>query len=292
MENIFGKSFRILKENLVFMQPLLIHFLLLFTVLPYILAKTVTLYTKSFMLLCVFLLTAAISAGVFHVSKNAVDEYKADEDEDEDEKREKSIKNFKTFFEGTGANFFRVLFALILFLAIYIAAVKGLNSLCVRYWGIPAIVSRAEELMKLETVNQVMAFVNSFSETEIFTMHMWILVLTAGTSLLNFLGFLYMAALFYEKDSFIICFAKTIFYFFKRFFKSLYIILFMFIIYIAVNIISALFSANVFLLAISILLTVLYFNFYIILVLCFYNERTKTDSNSGAECNGENTACN
>ena len=171
MKNIINKSFLILKNNLIFTQPILIYFLLLLAASQHLGRPNTQLHPPILMALSVFLLAAATISGLFHINKNALSDYNPNDDKTETAR--KSIKNLKTFFAGTGEHFLKVmsgtmLYSLIFFGFIYTIIIYLTNTI-----GIEPVQILIKKLGELETANQINEFASSLSRHDLLVINIW-----------------------------------------------------------------------------------------------------------------------
>ena len=98
MKNMFIKSLKILKNNLLLIQPILIYMFFIMSLFSYFMGRNMTLPIKIILLTATILAFTAFLAGWLYSNKSAIADF---DEEDSDEKiREKSISNLKKFFEG------------------------------------------------------------------------------------------------------------------------------------------------------------------------------------------------
>ena len=95
MLNIVKKSFYILKNNLIFIQPLLLFLLIFMTALSYILNRGGMHIPQIILCIAIILMIIAFSAGWFFINKEGIILYNPEDDKDETaKKRFKVLKNF------------------------------------------------------------------------------------------------------------------------------------------------------------------------------------------------------
>ena len=156
MKKNIQKAYKILRNNLLYFQPLLIYLMIISFALPVIMSAKVSVHPKTVLTISMFLLTVANIAGWFHINKLAVISY--DENDEPDIVAEKNITNFKTYFSGVGENFGKVLLGGIIFLVFYIFAAIGLSKLCMIAFGEPVIALKFKEMTELKTVQDFTNF--------------------------------------------------------------------------------------------------------------------------------------
>lgn len=281
MKKNIQKAYRILKNNLLYIQPFLIYLMIISFALPVIMSTRVSIHPKTVLTISMLLLTIANISGWFHINKLAVKSY--NEDDEPDVVAEKNITNFKTYFAGVGENFGKVLFGGIIFAVFYLFAVFGLSKLCMLAFGEPVIALKFKEMAELKTVQDFTTFFSAFSQKDILIFKMWLLVIFFAGVLFNFFGFLYFTVITFEKSNPIKALLDMFVFFFKNIFSSIGLISYMILLYLGLNILSLVFGATSFGFAILMILLAVYFNYYLLLVFCFYDEKTKNNSDSRTE---------
>ena len=267
MKNILQKALNILKNNLIFIQPLLLYMLILMSLFGNLLTARNGIYLKILIIFTLFLLTVVFFAGWFHINKLAVINY--NETDSEEAIYNKTLNNLKTFFQGTGENFFKVFTGLILYLTFYfiltLLIFKG-------YLIISKTSNIIEELTFLIRNPDITAY-KSLLKNHIY----FILLIGLFSLVMDFFGVLYAAVMFKGGKNPFTALFSAIKFFFLNIFKSAYLIGILFIINMFISIINT-FSGNSFFFIISTILLAIYFNYYVILVFCFYNEKNNSDN--------------
>ncbi|MCD7880025.1 MAG: hypothetical protein LUG16_08860 [Candidatus Gastranaerophilales bacterium] len=281
MKYIFKKSSNILKNNLIFIQPLLLFLLICITAASYILAPAGIIIQKIILAFIILLMLIIFSAGWFHINKEGVINY--DENDSFEVKSQKAIKNFKTFFEGVGANFIKTFLGYIFIFALYAITfyfmLKGFKSV----FGIPQIIQRIPELAHAGTNIDIINFLNDFSEYDKAIFSIYIMCTNILFFILCFISTVYFAAMFLSGTNVIESMGKTIVFIIKNIWNCMFIILALLVLYILLNIFSAALGVNSFSFVILIILFTIYLNYGIILIFCFYNDKTKINSDNRSE---------
>jgi len=231
MLNLTKKSFAILKNNLIFIQPLLLLLLIMLTALSY------TVGGK--------------------------------------------------FFEGVGAGFLNVLLSFAGVIIIYTSAFYLLSKILVIYAGVPQFIYKLPQVINTNSQQEVMTFVNGIPEKEKIVFTLWVFSITILTALLNYCSAVYFAVLTFDKKNIFKTFWNAIKFIFKNIPESFFIIVFTEFLYFFLNLLSAFAGVNTFVFIILIILFTMYFNYCLILVFCFYYEKTKVNSTDGAELLGQ-----
>ena len=283
MKNNFLTSFQILKDNMLYIQPLLFYMLIVMMAPSYIVSKAVLPLPKICLLISIFLLSAAFIAGWFFINKKAVDDYNPEDDKETI--IAKSIKNFKMYFQGVGANFLRILLGIIILLCIYSFCAFMIYKLGMIYIGKSDIFYNLIEL-SVKSQEDLINYINTTTLSQQIIFIKWIFIYVLFILLMQFFATLYLTVITFEKNNVFYLIYKTVTFIFKNILGCIGIILGLFLIYIIINIISAVLGVNSFAFAVSIILFSFYLNYYILLVFCFYNDKTKSNSDNGTELIG------
>ena len=287
MKKLLQDSFKILRNNLLFIQPLLLYLLMIMLASTYFVSGHVALYPKMLLAVSMILLTVAFFAGWMYINKKGIDDYV--EEDSAEEISIKAIKNFKLFFSGVGEYFFRVLKGFLCFGVLYAACFFFFKKLGKTIFANPVLINELNKIAAVKTNEELTSLLTTFKPEDIMVLELWIISIALFVSFLNFLFVLYLASLFYKKENVIKSLFKTLLLFFKNIFKCILVVIFLLVIYFIIGLLTAFSGQNPLAFAILILIMTLYLNYYVILVFCFYNERTKTNSNSGTECIGQDT---
>ncbi len=280
---MFKKAFQVLKLNLLFIQPLLLYILMISSSFVYIVNKNIVIFQKGLIAISALLLTAAFLSGWFYINRLAVQDYK--QDEEKEITVEKSIKNFKQFFTGVGVKFLNYLLAVVIFTGLYIASVMLISKFCINNFGIPEVLKHIMSLSGENYQNEIMNYLNSVPDTDKLVFIKWMLILTVYSVIVNFLGVLYFSVLSYDKNNALTSIWYTIKFFITQIAGCVKVIAVLLGIYMLINMSSLLFGVNSISYILIIILFTLYLNYYVLLVLCFYDEKTN-NSDSGTECIG------
>lgn len=290
MQTILKKPFFILKNNLIFIQPLLLYLLLQMTALSFILGRNIYTVPGIVLVVSMLLLTVAFAAGWFFINKLGILNYNPEDSKDEI--TVKAVKNFRMFFEGVGANFIKTFAAGLLYAAIYTAAMFATGRICLEFLGKPDIIFEFQKIMQASNQAEIVNILNNISMQQKIIFSGWVMAFNAAASVMNFIGVLYFAVIFIKESDLLKSLFETIVFLVKNFLNCIFIIFIMFFLYLVLNLLSVIMGANSFSFVILIILFTIYLNYYILLVFCFYNDKTKGNSNNGAEFVRENETGN
>ncbi len=284
MVNTFKKSYSILKNNMIFIQPLLLYFLIFMTFASFLINRNIYVIPKIVMLISVALLFIAMLSGWFYINKYGVLSY--NETDSKEEVTIKTVQNFKKFFEGVGSDFFKTLGICLIYGILYFALIVLVSKICINILGEPKIIYELPKLAKASSQAEILNFINNISIHDKFVFTSWIMVLNIVSAILNFFGILYFAVSSFEKVNIFKSLFLTVKFFFKNILGNAAIIILMFILYILLNILSLVLGTNSLSFVILIILFTMYLNYYVILVFCFYNDKAKDNSNNRTELIG------
>lgn len=279
---MFKTPWQIQKNNMIFIQPILLFILIAMMALTYFVVGGVVSAPKIIMLDSVFFIAVSFTAGMFHINKLAINDFNPDDTKEE--VMQKTIKNFRQFFTGVGESFVRFLFAYVIYIALYFALIYGFVKLGLYLFGEPKILINLLTVAKsMTTQADLINYLNNVSVDDKIIFANWVLSVSVLTSIINFFGFLYFAVLTYAKKNVFVSLFQTFVFFFKNILGCFGIIAMMYLFYMLLNVLSIVLGNNSFSFVLVIILFVLYLNYYILLVSCFYNEKTKNNSNNGTE---------
>lgn len=286
---MYKKAYHILKNNSMFIQPLLVWQIAFTMVMVFCMNRNQMLLPRITLWISIALLFTACLAGWLYINKYALLSY--NEKDTPEEISEKAVQNFKKFFEGVGTDFVRTLLACIVISALYFGVIYGLYKFCLNNFGIPSFINDIMQISQSGTKEQIMQFINNLGENDKLTFARWVMTINLGLSVLNFFALLYFAVMSLERKNFIVSFFTSLKFFIINIFEAIGIMIFVFFLYLLINILSVFLGVNSFLFAVLVIIVTWYFNYYVLLVFCFYYDKTKINSDNGSEFIGEDKSC-
>jgi hypothetical protein len=268
---MFRKSFCILKNNMIFIQPLLLFILILMTAVSFLVNKHLFWLPKTLLIISMIILFVAFSAGWFFINKFAIFSY--EENDTKEEIASKAISSFKKFFEGIGRNFVKTFLGYLVLFVIYGGVLFLLAKLCMLTFGEPKIIYDIPKIMKATSQAEILNFVNSYTIQEKIAFSSWILVFNFATAILNFFIILYFAAFNFGYDEVFEALVEAVRFFFKNILTVIAILISVFVLYIGLNVLSLLLGTNPFSFVILIILFTIYLNYYVILLFYTYYDK-------------------
>ena len=290
MQKIIKESFNILKNNLIFIQPLLLYLLFVMTAFTFLLSKNVYFIPKIILLISIILLTAAFTAGWLYINKYGVLSYNPKDSKEET--AVKAIQNFKKFFEGVGSEFLKTIGIYMVLCVLYVFIMYITVKLCTIMFGEPKIIYELPKLMNVSSQAEMINFLNSFSLEDKAAFSNWILFSYIISAIMNYFSILYFAVANFEKVNILYSLFKAVKFFLTNILGSVIVMITMFVFYAGLNLMSIVMGTNSLSFVILVILATIYLNYYILLVFYFYYETTKANSNNGPVSIGENETGN
>lgn len=272
------KSAQILKNNLIFIQPLLLFLLIFMTASTFVIHKNIYMVSRIAIIVSMSLLFVAFMAGWLQVNKYGVLNY--DEKDMPEQIAEKALQNIKKFFEGVGANFLRTLYATLILTVVYVLITFGLYKLCMHFFGEPTVVNEILKIAKSSSQAEMLNIYNGISQQDKIIFSNWVLSFGIALLIFNFFSLLYYTVLNFEKDNIFKSLWIAIVFMFKNIGKTILVILFVLVLNVLLNLLSVVVGTSSFSFILLILLLTIYLNYYVLLVFCFYYDNAKNNSNS------------
>lgn len=281
MLNIYRKSLLILKNNLIFIQPLLLCLLMLMTIVSFVVSRNIFIASKIVLLISIVLMIIAFSAGWFYINKFGVENY--NENDTKEEIAVKSVQNFKKFFEGVGSAFIKTAFSYLILFSLYVFVIFITTKLCLHFYGEPKIIYELPKIAQASSQAEILNFLNGITNSDKVIFSLWVLTFNFISTICNFFIILFFAVLNFENFNIFKSLWISVKFFFKNFLASISIMLFTFVLYFILNLLSILLGANSLSFVILIILFTMYLNYYLLLVFCFYYDKAKNNRNSRTE---------
>lgn len=288
MKNIFKTSFDLIKFNSIFVQPIILLFIVLSFANGFILRMRGFTIPFFALLISVVLLSVAVQAGWFYINSLAV---KCSDKEYED-KQARFVdvnQNFGKFFVGVGESFLNTLLAdIIIFLAFV-----GVCYLIFRYGmhhiGSPSVLFSLFNEVNQNPTGDMMALAQKYYSPEnTKIMLYWLGSSWVVTNIFSFIFVLYNGIIQLDKINPFKALGRMFCFSFKHFFGLLFLFIVVSVLNVLLNAITAISSINVLLSALALLFMFLYVNFLVFLIFLYYEQSTKKDnSNIGTELNRE-----
>ena len=284
MKNIFKDSLTLLKFNSIFIQPILLLFILI-TFADGFLFRLRGVNIQFFVLLIsLFLLSVAVQAGWFYINALAVKN--SEKKYDSNQERYQAVsETFGKFFIGVGENFIKTIVVNIIIIALFAG-----TSYCVYRWGVHHIGTPQVMFDILNAVSQnpdgdVMKLAHEYSTPH----NAKIIFYWMGSSfivfcVLSFIFVLYNAVMMLEGINPFKALWKMITFSFTHFFGVLFLFVILSMLNFAVNLLMAISSVNFILSAFGLIFMFFYMNYYVFLIFLYYERnKAKVNSDIGSE---------
>ena len=187
------KSAKILKNNLIFIQPLLLFFLMLMTGATFFINKNVFLAGKICLSISIFLLAIAFTAGWLHINKYGVISY--NEKDSVEEIANKAIAGIKSFFEGIGKNFLKTLAGYIVIFISSFGIICAISKLLVSTIGEPKLIYELPKLAQASSQAEILNFVKNIPDNDKIVFSLWMIISNIVVFITNFFALLYFSVL-------------------------------------------------------------------------------------------------
>ena len=263
------------------------------TAFSFLVGRNFFSFSKIVLLLSMILLFIAFSAGWFYINKQGVLNY--NENDSKEEIALKAVQNFKKFFEGVGADFLKTAGSYIILFILYATTLYLVTKFCISTFGEPKIIYDFPKILKASSQAEILNYINSITIQDKITFMSWMVIFNIAASIVNFFIILHFAVVSFESVNILKSFLLALKFFFKNLLGVVAILVVIFILYVFLNIISVIlgtnslsFVTNSLSFVILIILFTIYLNYYLLLVFCFYYDKTKNNSNNRTECIGEN----
>ncbi len=288
MKNLFKDSFNLIKYNSIFIQPILLFFIVLTFAESFLIRLRGINIPFFVMLISLILLFIAVQAGWFYINalavKNVDKKYESNQ-----ERYQEVSQTFGKFFVGVGENFLKTIVINILIALLFVG-----SSYCLFRWG-------SHHVGSLKVVFDIVNAVNLDPNADVFKLAQefytpqntiiltfWTLSSFTLFSIISFIFVLYNAAMFLDKTNPFKALWDMIVFSFKNFITLIFFFVVTFFMNVVVNIITTLSSLNIFLSIFGILLMFFYINYFVFLIFLYYERYSKKNNcNCGAKLDRE-----
>lgn len=284
-ENIFKKSAKLFKDNMMLIQPLFIWMLVIMLTLIPLSGKTSFDMGLIFTLILILLCTTAFLAGWYNCMTFVVS-LKEKKYETLEEHNKNQIEILKRFFPGVAEYILPVTVVSVLYCGIGYGFMELYRFLAKKIFIAYNFPNDFFTVLNNGSQSDITTYLqNSLSHSQL-TILLWAI---AGSFVLylvfNLIVLWFMPAIFYTSKNPFKAVWKSIIFLFKNIKISLAIVIIMFLINMVITFVRA-FTGNGILAFVPFLLTFIYLVYYVLTVFLYYEEKTKSNSNCGAECNG------
>ena len=288
MKNIFKDSLTLLKFNSIFIQPILLLFILITFVYRYLTGLRGLNIQFLVLVFSLFLLSVAVQAGWFYINGLAV--RNAQKKFDSNQERYQAVsETFGKFFVGVGENFLKTLAVNIFIIALFVGC-----SYCVYRWGFHHVGSPQVMFDILNSVSQnpdgdMMKLAQEYSTPH----NAKIILYWMGSSfivfsVLSFIFVLYNAVITLDVINPFKGLWKMITFSFQHLFALLGLFIILTLLNFAVNLLMSFSSANFIMLSFGLIFMFFYMNYYVFLIFLYYERnKAKVNSDIGSEFNRE-----
>ena len=287
MIKTFKSAFDLVRNNIVVVQPL-VFYLLIFGVVsnPISLDGTFS-YASILAIITLLLTTSAFFAGWFYIVKAAI----SMKDKEYETPEEKSLAQFdllKQFFTGVGEYFIPILLSFVIYLSALLLISFLSYKLGLHYLG---KVILTPELIKASKTGEYKDFLAVWSSVESIKamklLSYWGVYLSSLSILFSLVTMYYGATILYDTKNPIVALINNFKFLFKNFFGSLFIMLFLTFLNFILVFLNLMFAQSFILSLIVVVLLLFYYSYQVMLIFLYYEQKAKSNSDSGAECIGQ-----
>ena len=279
MDSYIKKAFDITKKNIILIQPLVL-FLIIFTFTTSALFQLVHKITYIVFLTTNILLFTAFLSGWFYMIKKAIEfnkrvengEYKNDKEE-----AEASLALGKEFFPGVGDFFPAITFTMLCYVTVYFLLIfVGYKSGMI-FLPSPDINWNEFNAAANSTPLEMHQYVASLTYDQLKAINMWIFYIGGIISTFTFLTIFLFPAVFDKKEQYFFvpfsAFNRNLVFICKNFLGSLGILVFLFLLQLLFSFFSLIFSINIVLSIIGLILSFYYATYAVVLIFLYYESK-------------------
>mgnify|MGYP006870483952 CR=1 FL=1 len=278
LADLFGKTFHIVRNNLILVQPLLFFMLLagvfssslsgITTITP----AAIVLIISNIALFCAFL------AGWYHmIHKSIVLQTKPAKSEEE--RAVESVKLFNEFIPGVGRYFLDIVIGLILFFVLLFIVMNITGFIGQHYIGIPEGITKQDLSTALINEENAIKFLNSISNADKIKISKWYILTMTTSGLFSYLTMFWAPAIIAGNNPFkaYLISLKTVL---KRPIATISIFLSFWISAFFISIINSLSMNNFLLQFLGLVLFVLSILYFTLMNFLYYDENSENNSTS------------
>ncbi len=284
MTNIFSKSYYVMKENIIILQPLLLGFLVFLFSADVLFAAPSPTFPYVFKLLTCFFTVTAFCAGWFACVKASVktdlSKFTAPE-----EKFKKNTALLKTFFPGVAEYFLPGTGWLALYVLLVYATILLFQHTATTVFGTIEIPPEFLKILNTGSQADITAFLTANADKMPYqTIFYWGCTAMLFSALFSILMLWFAPALFFDSKNPIKALTKALAFTVKHLPTTILVLAVMFALHILIMIVE-LFTQNGFLSFIPFLLFFFYLDYYVTTVFLYYGQ-TCGYIDYGSERNG------
>lgn len=298
MIKYFLKAFKITNENIILTTPLVLFLFLLSIYLGIAKSAPETLPAAILLLITTLFMFAAFFAGWLFMVRKAIElnkqEFVADE-----EKAKASFNLIREIPLGIGEYFFPFIGGLILYVLLMILLSFVGYEIGLHFIGKIGI-GLLELKVALNSPTAMKTLISSLSSAELSRLNAWNLLILSIMTIFSFITMFWGANLVMKNKNPFISFFQALSFTFKNFLTSLILFIYISVVNFIVSLINAFSTINPIVYFISMLIYFYFVVYIVVLIFLYYDsennkpieEKTESNSDSGADSVGENEPCN
>ncbi len=269
MSNYIKQAFTITKENIILAQPLIIYLIIISLTMAGV-ARQNSQNAFYIFFGANILLSTAFFAGWMYMTRKTIEHSKKEYDTP-DNKSIASIKLINEFFPGVGEYFLSITASILLYAGGYLILMYLSYKLGLNFLGRPDI--DWGKMLSAQTPEQMQKFVGTLSFAQIKLLNLWFLFIGGISIIYTYLTMFLFPAVIYDSKNPFAAFLINIKFLFKNFAGSIGILIFLAALNMFISILSAIFSINVILSIIGLVITFYFMTYCLVLIFLYYDEK-------------------
>ncbi len=288
MKNLLKDSLNLLKYNSIFIQPILLFFIVLTFTESFLIRLRGANIPFFAMLISLALLFVAVQAGWFYINalavKSANKEYESNQERYQD-----VSQTFGKFFVGVGAHFLKTLVVNILMFALFIGSAYCLYRWGSHHVGSLRVMFDIVNAVNLDQSGDIFKIAQEFYSPEnTIIIAFWMFSSFVLFNIISFIFVLYNAVMFLDDINPFKALWKLVVFSFKNFFGLLFLLIIVSLLNLIVNFITTFSSIHFILSVFGLLLMFFYINYFVFLIFLYYDrQKAKDNCDCGTKLNRE-----
>lgn len=281
--NIFTRAYKLVSQNVVLVQPLLIFMLLTSLIIPSAASLvSAPLIAVCFLLISIFALNSAFIAGWYCMFKEAI-ALSSKPVVSKEQYTENSISIFKTFTPGVGKYFVQTLLAMIVYFAVPLVFLVIVGYLATHGLGYTKALTLSQKLLSVKTQSEIVSILSTISKNDLAYLDKLSILTMIGFAVWNYLSLFYLQAVVMLQKSSLKAFVQSFKAVLKYPLKSFTLLLFSVFGFLFTNILTTVCEKNFILQLIALIISVYFMVYYVMVTFLYFEEYAESISNSRSD---------
>lgn len=200
INQLFLRSWHILKYNLILVQPLLLFFLLIGLATSHVNTNPLANKAGAVLMIAIFALSCAFISGWFSMLQKSLET--SDKNLSQEERAIYSINLFKEFFPGVGQYFPHILLGAILYFVLAFILINIVDFIGIKFIGIPHSLMKQDLTSVLVSDEMAKRVMSNISAADKVKMMKWYILTLGSIGFLNYLTMFWAQAVVIADRSF------------------------------------------------------------------------------------------